>query len=300
MLLKIKFHKGANEMNESKMDLIELIKQNFTRLSKGQKLIAQYILSNYDKAAFMTASKLGEKVGVSESTVVRFASALGFDGYPRLQKSLQELIKTKLTTVQRVEMSKEFSSDWAVLSKVLKSDMDNIKTTLEEIDPEAFEQIIDKIISAKTIYIVGLRSSKSLAEYLGFYLNLILDNVRVVNYGISDVFEQIVKIKEEDLAIGISFPRYSRKTFEVLDFAKKQGANIIALTDSNIAPIASISDNTLIIKSNMASFVDSLVAPMSIINALAVAVGMREREKIKTYFDKLESVWKEYNIYEEI
>lgn len=287
-------------MNESKMDLIELIKQNFTRLSKGQKLIAQYILSNYDKAAFMTASKLGEKVGVSESTVVRFASALGFDGYPRLQKSLQELIKTKLTTVQRVEMSKEFSSDWAVLSKVLKSDMDNIKTTLEEIDPEAFEQIIDKIISAKTIYIVGLRSSKSLAEYLGFYLNLILDNVRVVNYGISDVFEQIVKIKEEDLAIGISFPRYSRKTFEVLDFAKKQGANIIALTDSNIAPIASISDNTLIIKSNMASFVDSLVAPMSIINALAVAVGMREREKIKTYFDKLESVWKEYNIYEEI
>lgn len=286
-------------MEKENKDLIILIKQSFPKLSKGQKLIAQFILSNYDKAAFMTAAKLGEKVGVSESTVVRFANALGFDGYPRLQKSLQELIKTKLTTVQRVEMSNEYSGDWNILNKVLKSDIENIKNTLDELNPEVFENVIDKILKARKIYIVGLRSSNAIAEYLGFYLNLILDNVIVVSYGISDVFEQIVKVTEEDLVIGISFPRYSTKTHELLEFAKEQGADMVALTDSHLAPIATLAESTLISKSNMASFVDSLVAPLSVANALIVAIGMREKEKITKYFDKLEYVWKEYNIYEE-
>ena len=286
-------------MNEEKKDLIKIIKQNFPKLSKGQKLIAQFIMDNYDKAAFMTASRLGEKVGVSESTVVRFASALGFDGYPKLQKSLQELIKTKLTTVQRVEMSRDYSNDWAVLNKILKSDVENIRNTLDEINPKSFENVIDDIVSAKRIYIVGLRSSTAITEYLGFYLNLILDNVIVVSYGISDVFEQIIKIDDQDLVIGISFPRYSKKTYEVLEFAKKQGAKVVSLTDSQLSPIATLSDNTLIAKSNMASFVDSLVAPLSLINALIVALGMREKDKIKRYFDKLEYVWKEYHIYDD-
>ncbi len=285
-------------MEENK-DLIAIIQQQFPKLSKGQKLIAQFILSNYDKAAFMTAGKLGEKVGVSESTVVRFADALGFDGYPKLQRSLQELIKTKLTTVQRVEMAKEYSNDWTILKKVLKSDIENIRGTLDEINVESFEKTINRILKARKIYIVGLRSSIAIAEYLGFYLNIILENVNIVSYGISDVFEQILKVGKDDLVIGISFPRYSKKTFELANYAKKQGAAVVALTDSVLAPISSIADEILTIRSNMASFVDSLVAPLSIVNALIVGVGMRKKEEIKEYFDKLEYIWKEYHIYDE-
>lgn len=285
-------------MEETK-DLITIIQEQFPKLSKGQKLIAQFILSNYDKAAFMTAGKLGEKVGVSESTVVRFADALGFDGYPKLQRALQELIKTKLTTVQRVEMSKEYSSDWTILKKVLKSDIDNIRATLDEIEEESFQNTINKILEAKKIYIVGLRSSTVIAEYLGFYLNLILDNVNIVSYGISDVFEQILKVGKGDLVIGVSFPRYSKKTFELHNYAKEQGASVVALTDSVLAPISTIADETLIIKSNMASFVDSLVAPLSVANALIVAIGMRKKDEIKEYFDRLEYIWKEFNVYDE-
>ncbi|MDO5095755.1 MAG: MurR/RpiR family transcriptional regulator [Peptostreptococcaceae bacterium] len=280
------------------MDLINLIQNEFSKLSKGQKIIAQFILSDYDKVAFMTAAKLGDTVGVSESTVVRFANALGFSGYPELQKSLQELIKTKLTTVQRVEMSKEYSNDFTTLKKVLRADIENIKGTLDDIDPDAFESAINKIIHAKKIYIVGLRSSATLGEYLAFYLNFILDNVVLVNYGISDVFEQILKVTEDDLVIGISFPRYSTRTYELLEYAKEQGANIISITDSKLAPISELSSDILIARSNMASFVDSLVAPFSVANALIVSVGMRKKSEIKTSFDKLEKIWKEYRIYD--
>lgn len=272
------------------MDLINLIQNEFSKLSKGQKIIAQFILSDYDKVAFMTAAKLGDTVGVSESTVVRFANALGFSGYPELQKSLQELIKTKLTTVQRVEMSKEYSNDFTTLKKVLRADIENIKGTLDDIDPDAFESAINKIIHAKKIYIVGLRSSATLGEYLAFYLNFILDNVVLVNYGISDVFEQILKVTEDDLVIGISFPRYSTRTYELLEYAKEQGANIISITDSKLAPISELSSDILIARSNMASFVDSLVAPFSVANALIVSVGMRKKSEIKTSFDKLEKI----------
>jgi len=285
-------------IDENKRDLINQIQKEFPKLSKGQKLIAQYIIENYDKAAFMTASKLANKVGVSESTVVRFANALGFEGYPQLQKGLEEIIKTKLTTVQRVEMASEYSNEGAILKKVLKSDMDNIRTTLEKIDYDIFQQVVDRVCSAERIYIVGLRSSTALADYLGFYLNLILNNVKITSHGVSNMFEQMLRISEKDLVIGIGFPRYSIQTLDVLTYAKEQGTTVVGITDSLLSPLASIADYPLIAKSNMASFVDSLVAPLSLINALIVAVGMREKDQITEYFNKLEGIWEKYNVYE--
>ena len=255
-----------NELNEQGKDLMRLIQVKFPRLSKGQKLIAEYILKNYDKAAFMTAAKLGISVGVSESTVVRFANELGFSGYPKLQKALQELIKNKLTTVQRLELSNDFASHGAALKGVLKADMENIRATLEKINPYTFEDVLNSIFEAKNIYIIGLRSSTALAEFLGFYLNIILQNVRIVSYGISDIFEQMINIGEGDLVIGIGFPRYATKTIDVLDFSKARGAKVVAITDSLLSPLAAKADSTLIAQSNMASFVDSLVAPLSVIN----------------------------------
>jgi len=284
-------------MSENSKDLMRTIQQKFPRLSKGQKLIAEYILKHYDKAAFMTAAKLGVSVGVSESTVVRFANELGFSGYPTLQKSLQELIKTKLTTVQRIELSSSFGNEETTLKGVLKADIENIRSTMEKINAKNFEEIIDSIFKAKKIYILGLRSSTVLAEFLGFYLNLILDNVKVVSYGISDIFEQLINISSDDLLIGIGFPRYTNTTIEAISFVKSRGTKVVSLTDSLLSPLASRSDCTLIAQSNMASFVDSLVAPMSIINALIVAVGLKEKEKISTTFNDLENIWQEYKVY---
>lgn len=284
-------------MDENKQDLMRTIQMKFPRLSKGQKLIAEYILKHYDKAAFMTAAKLGISVGVSESTVVRFANELGFDGYPRLQKALQELIKNKLTTVQRIELSNDFISEETALRGVLKSDMENIRQTLEKINHKTFEEVVNNIFRAKKIYIIGLRSSTTLADFLGFYLNLILDNVQVVGYGMSDIFEQVINISEDDLVIGIGFPRYATRTIEVLNFAHNRGAKVVALTDSLLSPLASKADYTLIAQSNMASFVDSLVAPLSVINALIIAVGLREKEKISSTFNYLEDIWQEYQVY---
>ncbi|MDY5912752.1 MAG: MurR/RpiR family transcriptional regulator [Inconstantimicrobium porci] len=276
---------------------MRLIQIKFSRLSKGQKLIAEYILNNYDKAAFMTAAKLGASVGVSESTVVRFAIELGFNGYPTLQKALQELIKNKLTTVQRLELSNEYISEENALKGVLKADIDNIRATLEKINHKTFEDVVNSIFKAKKIYIIGLRSSSALSEFLGFYLNIILDNVRVVSSGMSDVFEQMINLNEDDLVIGIGFPRYAMKTINILSFAKSRNAKVVAVTDSLLSPLASKADYTLIAQSNMASFVDSLVAPLSIINALIVAVGMHEKDKISDTFNTLEGIWKKYQVY---
>ncbi|MCI6191073.1 MAG: MurR/RpiR family transcriptional regulator [Clostridium sp.] len=284
-------------MENDNKDLMKLIQERFSKLSKGQKLIAEYILNNYDKAAFMTAAKLGVAVGVSESTVVRFANELNFSGYPKLQKALQELIKNKLTTVQRLELSNDFVSDGDALKGVLKADTENIRATLEKINPDIFENVVNSIYKAKTIYVIGLRSSTALAEFLGFYLNIILKNVRIVSYGISDIFEQVINIKEGDLVIGIGFPRYAAKTIDILDFAKSKGAEVVALTDSLLSPLAAKADYTLIAQSNMASFVDSLVAPLSVINALIIAIGMREKSNISNTFNNLETIWKEYNVY---
>ncbi|PBH04144.1 MurR/RpiR family transcriptional regulator [Clostridioides difficile] len=287
----------TNEMKDSK-HLISNIQSQYTRLSKGQKLIAQYILNNYDKVAFMTACKLGETVGVSESTVVRFANALGYSGYPKLQAALQELIKNKLTTVQRVEMAHDYSDDFAILNKVLKSDIDNIRSTLEEIDERAFKEASNKLLRARKIYILGMRSSFVVAQYLGFYLDIILDNVHIIRMDMGDAFEQIVRINEEDVIVAISFPRYSKKSYQIVNYAKEKGAHVISLTDSLFAPVASLADNTLLVKSNMASFVDSLVPALSISNALAISVGMKEKEDIKQHFDDLEQIWKRYSVYE--
>ena len=283
--------------NENSKDLMRLIQGKFIRLSKGQKLIAEYILKYYDKAAFMTAAKLGTSVGVSASTVVRFAIELGFSGYPKLQKSLQELIKNKLTTVQRLELRNDYFSDGDALKGVLKADMENIRATLEKINQNTFEDVVKNIFEAKRIYIVGLRSSTALADFLGFYLNIILQNVKIVSYGISDVFEQMISVGDGDLVIGIGFPRYAAKTIDALAFAQDRGAKVVALTDSLLSPLAAKADYTLIAQSNMASFVDSLVAPLSVINALIIAVGMREKENISDIFGNLEKIWQTYNVY---
>ena len=284
-------------MENSSQDLMRMIQIKFPRLSKGQKLIAEYILRHYDKAAFMTAAKLGTSVGVSESTVVRFANELGFSGYPKLQKALQELIKNKLTTVQRIELSNDFISEENALKGVLKADMENIRATLEKINHKTFDDVVKSIFSAKRIYIIGLRSSTAIAEFLGFYLNVILDNVKVVAYGISDIFEQMINVGEGDLVIGIGFPRYAIKTIEALAFSQSRNAKVVAITDSLLSPLASKADYTLIAQSNMASFVDSLVAPLSVINALIIAVGLKEKDKISNTYSSLENIWEEYQVY---
>ncbi|SDY89941.1 MurR/RpiR family transcriptional regulator [Tindallia californiensis] len=283
---------------DERNDLILNIQKQFPKLSKGQKRIAQFIIENYEKAAFMTASKLGMETSVSESTVVRFANNLGFEGYPQLQRALQDIIKTKLTTVQRVDMGKEYSTDLEIVERIMKSDMDNMRHTIEMINAAKIETVIDMILNAERIYVLGLRSSKSLADFLGFYLGLILGNVVLVGHGISDIYEQMLRISDKDLLIGLSFPRYSSRSIEVTRYAKEQGAKIVAITDSEISPIANMADEYLTAKSNMASFVDSLVAPLSLLNALIVAIGMREKSDIKEHFNKLETIWEKYKIYD--
>jgi DNA-binding MurR/RpiR family transcriptional regulator len=284
-------------MEDSRQDLMKLIQLKFPRLSKGQKLIAEYILKHYDKAAFMTAAKLGTTVNVSESTVVRFANELGFSGYPKLQKSLQEMIKTKLTSVQRIELSSDYISEENALKSVLKADMENIRATLEKINNKTFEEVVNAVFRAKRIYIVGFRSSQALADFLAFYLSLVLDNVKQISAGVSDVFEQLLRVGEDDVVIGIGFPRYSSRTVEALNFAKSKNAEVVAITDSLLSPLAASADYTLIAQSNMASFVDSLVAPLSLINALIVAVGLREKDNISETFNNLENIWEEFNVY---
>lgn len=282
---------------EQQRDLMRIIQQKFTRLSKGQKLIADYILKHYDKAAFMTAAKLGENVGISESTVVRFAIELGFEGYPDLQRTLQELVKTKLTAVQRLELTNDLVDEEKTLKSVLKADMENIRTTMEKVNQAVFEEFVSAINDADRVYIIGLRSSSALAEFLGFYLNLILNNVTVLHHGMSDIYEQMLHINEEDVILGIGFPRYSIKTVEILDFAAQRGSRILSLTDSLLSPLASASDLSLIAQSNMASFVDSLVAPMSLINAIIISVGLKRRESVADTFQKLENIWQDNRVF---
>ncbi|MBW4828774.1 MAG: MurR/RpiR family transcriptional regulator [Clostridiaceae bacterium] len=278
-------------------DLMKLMQQNFARLSKGQKLIAEYIMENYDKAAFMTAAKLGETVGVSESTVVRFADTLGYNGYRELQNELQEVIKNKLTTVQRISLVDDYSNKENLLKKVFKKDMSNINKTIDEIDYEIFQEAVNEILNSEKVYVLGLRSSSFLAGYLGFYLNFILENVTVVTAGPSDIFEQLLKVTNKDIVIGISYPRYSTRTLEALNYVKEKGCKVVGITDSLISPAAQISDITLLASSNMVSFVDSLVAPMSLINALVIAIGMEKKDDITRYFGSLEDIWKKHSVY---
>jgi DNA-binding MurR/RpiR family transcriptional regulator len=282
-----------------KRNLIAMIEEGMPTFSKGQKRIANYILEHYDKAAYMTASKLGTLVGVSESTVVRFAIELGFEGYPEMQKSLQELIRMKLTSVQRVEVTNSLIGEGDVLEKILMSDAEKIRRTLEEVDREAFEAAVDKIVAAERIYIIGVRSSSSLAGFLNFNFRMIFDNVKFVQTTSgSEMFEQIMSINEKDVMIAISFPRYSKRIVNAVEYAHNAGADVISLTDSHQSPIAGVADQLLLARSDLVSFVDSLVAPLSIINAIIVAVSRKKMDDIRVRFDKLEKIWDEYEVYD--
>ena len=282
-------------------DLMSKIQSGMSEFSKGQRSIARYIIEHYYKAAFMTASKLGATVGVSESTVVRFATELGYGGYPHLQKALQEMIRNKLTAVQRMEVTNDRMGNRDVLRAVLNSDIEKIRLTLDELDQETFNTVVEEILNAKHIYILGVRSSYALSSFIGFYFNLMFDNVRLVHTtSASEAFEQILRVGEGDVVLGISFPRYSRRTLQALEYARDSGATVIALTDSRLSPLSQTAHYTLIAKSDMASFVDSLVAPLSVINALIVALGMRKQQEVSDIFNKLETIWDEYQVYEKL
>lgn len=280
-------------------NLLNRIRERMGTFSKGQRRIAEFILSQYDKAAYITAAKLGATVGVSESTVVRFASELGYDGYPGMQKALRSMIRTRLTAAQRVGVASDRIAKEDILQSVLEADMENLRASLAEIDKDEFEQIAEAVVNAKTVYIIGVRSSASLAMFLSFYLNLICGNVRHVQTSTaSELFEQIFRIGEGDVLIGISFPRYSKRTLKAIHYAKSRNATVISITDSKASPIAQAADMPLIARSDMASFVDSLVAPLSVINALIVAISMKKQSEVVATFEKLEKIWDEYQVYE--
>ena len=282
-------------------DILTAIQENVHTFSKGQRKIASFILESYDKAAFMTASRLGKKVGVSESTVVRFAFELGYDGYPDMQRSLQKMIRSRLTTVQRIEVTRDRLGDQDLLSMVLQSDIEKIRQTLEELDRDSFYNAVEAIVSARKVYIIGVRSSASIASFLYFYFNLIFDNVVLVSANTaSEIFESLLRVGEGDAVIGISFPRYSSRTVQAISFARDRGATTIAITDSETSPLAPISRYSLMARSDMASFVDSLVAPLSLVNALLVAVSQRKNEDLSNTFHTLEKIWEEYNVYEKV
>ena len=269
------------------------------RIDKSHKKIAEYIVNHYDKAAFITASKLGKVVGVSESTVVRFAVELGFGGYPKLQKALRELIRNKLTSVQRMEIIKTHIDEQNVLKSVLLSDMEKLKQTGEELDKDAFDGAVSTILNAENIYIIGARSCYSIANFLGFYLNLIFPNVKIISTNsASETFEQIYRIGENDVVVAISFPRYSRRTINALKYAHEKKSSIVAITDSQNSPITENASYTLTARCDMSTFVDSLVAPLSIINALIVALVIERKEEVGKTLSELEDIWDEYEVYE--
>lgn len=280
-------------------DILALLSKENNGFSKGQKRIAKYIYENYDKAAFMTAGKLGQTVGVSESTVVRFASELGYDGYPGMRKAIQEMIRSRLTSVQRIEVARETMNEENIFQAVLTADAEKLQATLDECDQRSFNEAVDLIINAKHIYIVGMRSSTCLANFLGFYLNLLLENVHIIqDTTVSEVYEQIIRIKEGDVFIGISYPRYSSRTLRAMDFAKKSGAKVIGITDGSTSPFVGVADTLIYAKSDMVSFLDSLVAPLSLINALIVSVGVKSKENTAETFKRLETIWADYDVYE--
>ena len=285
-------------MNNSN-ELINRINEKYSSMSKGQKLLSTYITDNYDKAVFLTAEKLGKVVGVSESTVVRFATHLGYRGYPEFQKALEELVRNKLNSIQRMEVTYGRISQSKILDTVLQSDAEKIKSTLEQIDQNAFESALDIILNAKHIYIVGIRSCAPLASFMSFYFNLMFDNVHLLHTSSSsELFEQMVRISEEDVIIGISFPRYSMRTLKAMEFANNRNAKVITLTDSVHSPMNLYSSCNLIAKSDMASIVDSLVAPLSVINALIVALCMRKQSEVAETLEALEDIWNEYQVYD--
>ena len=282
-------------------DILTTIHDQLRTFSKGQKLIANYILQSYDKAAFMTASRLGKTVGVSESTVVRFAVELGFDGYPSMQRTLQELVRNKLTSVQRIEVANDRIGNQDVVSTVLQADIDTLRKTSETLDRREMDESVELILQAKRIYIIGVRSSTAIADFLNFYFRNIFENVSLVSStSTSEMFEQMLRVGKGDVVIGISLPRYSSRTVKTMQYAKDCGAATIAITDKPDAPAGKLADHVLVAKSDMVSIVDSLVAPMSVVNALIVAVSRRREEQVSTTFKNLERLWDEYDVYERV
>ena len=282
-----------------KRDILRTIDENMDGFSKGQRQIARYLLAHYDKAAYMTAAKLGSEVSVSESTVVRFVMELGYAGYPEFQKALQELIRTKLTSFQRMEVTNHLIGDGDVLEKVLNTNVDNIRHTLESISRTAFRDAVDALVKAKNIYIIGVRSSAMLANFFSYSLQMIFDNVRLIDTTAgSELFQQMMAIGEGDVLFAISFPRYSKRVIKAVEFARRAGADVVALTDSPESPIAPSAQQVLIAQSDMASYVDSLVAPLSLLNAIIVAVSRTREDEVRERLQKLEHIWDEYDVYD--
>lgn len=280
-------------------DLSNRINESYGKLSKGQKRLAAYITDNYDKAVFLTAAKLGETVGVSESTVVRFATHLGYKGYPEFQKALEEQVKNKLNSVQRMEVTYGRINQSKILDTVMRADAEKLHNTLSKLDEHVFDLAVETILNAKHIYIIGLRSCAPLASFMAFYFNLIFDNVHLIQTtSASEIFEQMVRIGKDDVIIGISFPRYSMRTLKAMEFANNRNAKVITLTDSVHSPMNLYSSCNLIAESDMASIVDSLVAPLSVINALIVALCMKKQNKVARTLENLENIWEEYQVYE--
>ena len=282
-------------------DILTVIQSRMGTFSKSQKLIGRYILDNYDKAAFMTAARMGQAVHTSESTVVRFAAELGYDGYPAMQKAMQEMIRGKLTTVQRIEVSYDRLGTQDVLDKVVQADIEKLRMSLNELNREDFAAAVNAIVEARRIYVLGVRSSAALSDFLTFYFKLIFDDVRQIQTSLaSEMFEQMLRVGEGDVVIGISFPRYSTRCVRAMEFARDQGATVVAVTDSEMSPLYDTANYRLLAKSDMASFADSLVAPLSIINALIVAVGRKKSNEVTATFERLEQIWDEYQVYEKV
>lgn len=285
-------------MGDNREDVITRINGKYASMSRNRKRIAAFILEHYDEAVFMTAARLGESLGISESTVVRFASGLGYDGYPEFQKALEEWVQSKLNTVEKMHVKYGKSTQSEILTAVLASDMEKIRDTMEHLDPSAFETAVDIILEAETVYIIGIRTCEPLADFLSFYLNMIRGNVRLVRTtSVSEIFEQMLRIDERDVVIGISFPRYSMRTLKALEFANDRNARVIAITDSVHSPMNLYSSCNLLARSDMVSIVDSLVAPLSVINALVVALCMKRPEEVRQELEMLEDTWNNYQIY---
>jgi len=281
-------------------NILHTIEKNMGSFSKGQKLIAHFILENYDKAAFMTASRLGKTVQVSESTVVRFATQLGYDGYPSMQRALQEMIRGKLTSIQRIQASDTTFSGSDLMTNVLQRDMDKIRMAMDQTESSEFERVVDIVVSSRKIYIVGFRSSSFLAGYLNFYFRLIFDNVVQVQSGAAGTFDQIFRVGPGDAVIGISFPRYSELAIKTIQFAKDRGASVVGVTDSELSPVCRMAESSLLVRNEMISFVDSLAAPMSMLNALILAVANKKGADISATFSELEHVWDRFGIFGKI
>jgi len=283
---------------ENQNDIITRINEKYAKMSKSHKVIASYISDNYDQAVFMTAAQLGKTVGISESTVVRFASSLGYDGYPEFQKALEQWVKDKLNGVQKIGVKYANSTQSEILTSVLHADMEKIAHTIENLDPVAFETAVDIILEAKHVYVVGLRSCEPLADFLGFYLNMIRGDIILIRTtSVSEMFEQMIRVDENDCVIGISFPRYSMRTLKAMEFATDRNAKVITITDTVHSPMNLYSSCNLLARSDMVSIVDSLVAPLSVINALVVAMCLKRPQEVKANLEALENAWGNYQVY---